>query len=32
MAGRVIENLLEDLRNYREGRPLIQQAVIGGDV
>ena len=32
MAGRVIENLLEDLRNYREGRPLIQLAVIGGDV
>ena len=32
MAGRVIENLLEDLCNYREGRPLIQQAVIGGDV
>lgn len=32
MAGRVIENLLEDLRNYRAGRPLIEQAVIGGDV
>lgn len=32
MAGRVIENLVEDLRNYRQGRPLIDQAVIGGDV
>lgn len=32
MAGRVIENLLEDLRNYQAGRPLIEQAVIGGDV
>ncbi|MEM6942388.1 MAG: TRAP transporter small permease subunit [Pseudomonadota bacterium] len=31
MATRVIENLLEDLAKYREGRPLIQQAVIGGD-
>ena len=32
MAGRVIENLVEDLHNYRHGRPLIEQAVIGGDV
>lgn len=32
MAGRVIENLLEDLHNYRTGKPLIEQAVIGGDV
>lgn len=32
MAGRVIENLLEDLYNYRTGKPLIEQAVIGGDV
>ncbi|MEL6310870.1 MAG: TRAP transporter small permease subunit [Pseudomonadota bacterium] len=31
MATRVIENLLDDIRNYRAGRPLIQQAVIGGD-
>ena len=32
LAGRVIENTLEDLRNYRSGEPLIKQAVIGGDV
>ena len=32
MAGRVIENLTDDLRNYRTGKPLIGQAVIGGDV
>lgn len=32
MAGRVIENLMEDLQNYREGKPLIVQSVIGGDV
>lgn len=32
MAGRVIENFLEDLSNYRNGKPLIEQAVIGGDV
>ncbi|GMG83927.1 hypothetical protein LNKW23_31410 [Paralimibaculum aggregatum] len=31
MATRVIENLLEDLGNYRNGRPLIGQAVIGAD-
>ncbi|MFV2053057.1 TRAP transporter small permease [Aliiroseovarius sp. YM-037] len=31
MAGRVLENLLEDLHNYRTGEPLIRQAVIGGD-
>ncbi|WP_299280964.1 TRAP transporter small permease subunit [uncultured Tateyamaria sp.] len=31
MAGRVIENLFEDYDNYRNGRPLIEQAVIGGD-
>lgn len=30
MAARVIENFLEDLDNYREGRSLIQQTVIGG--
>lgn len=32
MAGRAIQNLLEDIRNYRSGEPLIKQAVIGGDV
>jgi TRAP-type transport system small permease protein len=31
MAGRVLENLMEDLRRYRSGAPLIEQAVIGGD-
>ncbi|MEM7544035.1 MAG: TRAP transporter small permease subunit [Pseudomonadota bacterium] len=31
MAARVIENLLEDLENYKKGEPLIKQAVIGGD-
>ncbi|MEL6452056.1 MAG: TRAP transporter small permease subunit [Pseudomonadota bacterium] len=31
MAGRVIENLVEDFTNYRNGDPLIKQAVIGGD-
>ncbi|MEM6974540.1 MAG: TRAP transporter small permease subunit [Pseudomonadota bacterium] len=31
MATRVIENLIDDFRNYRSGSPLIQQAVIGGD-
>ncbi|WP_299152091.1 TRAP transporter small permease subunit [uncultured Tateyamaria sp.] len=31
MAGRVIENLLEDYSNYRNGKPLIEQAVIGGE-
>lgn len=29
MATRVIENLLEDLSNYRNDRPLIKQAAIG---
>ena len=32
MTARVFENLIEDLRNYRNGAPLIKQAVIGGDV
>lgn len=32
MAGRVIENTFEDIANYRNGEPLIKQAVIGGDV
>ncbi|MEM1362825.1 MAG: TRAP transporter small permease subunit [Pseudomonadota bacterium] len=31
MAARVIENLMDDLRNYNEGRALIQPAVIGAD-
>lgn len=32
MAGRVVENTLIDLRRYRNGETLIEQAVIGGDV
>ena len=32
MAGRVVGNWLDDWRNYRSGEPIIQQAVIGGDV
>ncbi|WP_394688765.1 TRAP transporter small permease [Hoeflea sp.] len=32
MAGRVFENLFEDIANFRSGAPLIKQAVIGGDV
>ncbi|MFD1157419.1 TRAP transporter small permease [Roseovarius aestuarii] len=32
MAGRVLENTIEDLTNFRTGKPLINQAVIGGDV
>ncbi len=31
MAARVIENLAEDISNYRSGATLIRQAVIGGD-
>ncbi|MEL6127021.1 MAG: TRAP transporter small permease subunit, partial [Pseudomonadota bacterium] len=31
MAGRVIENYADDLSRYRGGRPLVEQAVIGGD-
>ncbi len=31
MAGRVLENLIDDVRNYRSGKPLIEQAVIGAD-
>ncbi|MEL6479869.1 MAG: TRAP transporter small permease subunit [Pseudomonadota bacterium] len=31
MATRVIENLLEDLDNYRNDRPLLKPAVIGAD-
>ena len=32
LAGRVFENLSDDLRRYRNNEPLIEQAVIGGDV
>ncbi|SMX29570.1 Tripartite ATP-independent periplasmic transporters, DctQ component [Pelagimonas phthalicica] len=31
MTARVFENLAEDISNYRNGAPLIKQAVIGGD-
>ncbi|MEM6888513.1 MAG: TRAP transporter small permease subunit [Pseudomonadota bacterium] len=31
MAGRAIENIMEDVRKYRAGETLIEQAVIGGD-
>ena len=31
MAARVLENLIDDFRNYRSGAPLIQQGAIGGD-
>lgn len=32
LAGRVVGNAVEDIANYRQGRPLIKQAVIGGDI
>lgn len=32
MAGRAVENIQDDIRNYRSGAPLIRQAVIGGEV
>lgn len=32
MAGRVVGNTIEDLTKFRNGEPLIKQAVIGGDV
>ena len=32
MSGRVFQNLFEDIGNWRNDRPLIKQAVIGGDV
>lgn len=32
MAGRAIENIQDDIKNYRTGEPMIRQAVIGGDV
>ncbi|MEJ6403560.1 TRAP transporter small permease [Yoonia sp. 2307UL14-13] len=31
LAARVFENLGDDIANYRNGEPLIKQAVIGGD-
>ena len=31
IAGRAIENIEEDMRKYRAGEPLIEQAVIGAD-
>ncbi|RMF36919.1 MAG: TRAP transporter small permease subunit [Alphaproteobacteria bacterium] len=31
MAARIIENLIEDIRNWRRGTTLIRQTVIGGD-
>lgn len=31
MCGRVFQNLFEDIGNWRSGRPMIKQAVIGGD-
>jgi TRAP-type C4-dicarboxylate transport system permease small subunit len=31
MAGRAFQNVFEDFRRYRDGEPLIEQAVIGGD-
>ncbi len=32
MVGRVFENLRDDFANWRNGQPLIKQAVIGGDL
>ena len=32
MAGRVLGNTIEDLTKFRNGEPLIKQAVIGGDI
>ena len=31
LVGRVMDNWLIDLENFRSGKPLIEQAVIGGD-
>ncbi|MGB3315657.1 MAG: TRAP transporter small permease subunit [Albidovulum sp.] len=31
LAGRVFQNLAEDIRNWRSGDPLVKQAVIGAD-
>ena len=30
LTARVLENLLEDIHNYRSGEPMIRQAIIGG--
>lgn len=30
LAGRVYQNLFEDIRKYRSGEPMIEQAVLGG--
>jgi len=30
LAGRVFQNLWEDIRNYRQGNPMIGQTVLGG--
>ena len=32
MAARAVENIQDDIKNYKSGEPLIKQAVIGGDV
>ncbi|MEO1139912.1 MAG: TRAP transporter small permease subunit [Pseudomonadota bacterium] len=31
MAARAVENIQDDVKNFRSGEPLIKQAVIGGD-
>lgn len=31
MAARAIENIQDDMKNFRSGQPMIQQSVIGGD-
>ncbi len=31
MAARTVENIQDDMKNFRSGEPLIQQSVIGGD-
>lgn len=31
LAARVLENLIQDIGNYRSGAPIIEQAVIGGE-
>ena len=30
-AARAVENIQDDMKKFRDGRPLIEQAVIGGD-
>lgn len=32
MGARAMENIQDDIKNYKDGEPLIKQAVIGGDV